>query len=798
MQRTMQKSEELYIENPRLDHKLCQDLINYDIIYIQASLGWGKYTFLSHFSEHHPEYTIQMLDIYNIDQQLSEIPVKDGQILLIPRYEKLQDSEEKSRLWKRIQEQGRREKYVFASTIPLPDELLAYKVSGRLLIYGIKELKPGRKEVDSYFCKKGIHLYPEELARIEYDFNNIPICLYLLENPLLNSSRGYCRIVREQCLEDLFSWIEVDYFRTFRLDEQYALVNLSCFEQLTEELVWTILDMPSEKAREFIQMLRMKGSILDDCGNGCWQFTPLFRRFLARIIYKYLDQEKMKALYNKAMHYYEDKRNYFAALKFADLLKNREQIALQIDRLLSQKLGYDVFLSLEEYCLHLSDVYLEEYPRLVMAKAMLQAMEGDLPAFRKCEQFLNRMLENCLPEKGRQIRKCQLFLKLIGPGGMTPELLKEAQELADQVYTSVDVMWDQLLVPGQISILHGDKDYCSFFPQSDKAGLGLLALRRIAGRKYASMVLYMQAEVSYEYNRLDEALDSLSESLRHARLEKNERMQKLCNLKMADLMIAQNQAHGAEEFLLYRLDEEADARELWTDIMRAHKVQFYLLKNDEARLNNWLTKEAPNEKERFCTHRYYQYLMKAKVYIWQEQYVQAGMLLRSLLDFADQYGMIYLGIQIRALEAIIHFRCGNPAWIEKLEQAILIAKEYGFIRVLADEGEAIYELLADQYGKQNSRQLDPFVKQVMTAARAQMLIYPGYLKQRKLMKIDSFSSYERDVLHLLAKGEKNAEIAKALCVSENTVKYHLKNIYQKLGAKNRSQAINLITEYHIL
>ena len=42
MQRTMQKSEELYIENPRLDHKLCQDLINYDIIYIQASLEAGE------------------------------------------------------------------------------------------------------------------------------------------------------------------------------------------------------------------------------------------------------------------------------------------------------------------------------------------------------------------------------------------------------------------------------------------------------------------------------------------------------------------------------------------------------------------------------------------------------------------------------------------------------------------------------------------------------------------------------------------------------------------------------------
>ena len=84
MQRDNAKSEELYIENPRLDHKLCQDLINYDIIYIQASLGWGKYTFLSHFSEHHSEYTIQMLDIYNIDQQLSELPIKDGRDSVAP------------------------------------------------------------------------------------------------------------------------------------------------------------------------------------------------------------------------------------------------------------------------------------------------------------------------------------------------------------------------------------------------------------------------------------------------------------------------------------------------------------------------------------------------------------------------------------------------------------------------------------------------------------------------------------------------------------------------------------------
>ena len=66
------------------------------------------------------------------------------------------------------------------------------------------------------------------------------------------------------------------------------------------------------------------------------------------------------------------------------------------------------------------------------------------------------------------------------------------------------------------------------------------------------------------------------------------------------------------------------------------------------------------------------------------------------------------------------------------------------------------------------------------------------------MQVESFTQYEKDVVKLLARGEKNAEIARALCVSENTVKYHLKNIYQKLGAKNRSQALNLIAEYHLL
>jgi DNA-binding NarL/FixJ family response regulator len=47
---------------------------------------------------------------------------------------------------------------------------------------------------------------------------------------------------------------------------------------------------------------------------------------------------------------------------------------------------------------------------------------------------------------------------------------------------------------------------------------------------------------------------------------------------------------------------------------------------------------------------------------------------------------------------------------------------------------------------------------------------------------------ESEVLAQLALGLTNAQIADAMGVSENTVKFHLQNIFQKLGVTNRTEA----------
>lgn len=60
------------------------------------------------------------------------------------------------------------------------------------------------------------------------------------------------------------------------------------------------------------------------------------------------------------------------------------------------------------------------------------------------------------------------------------------------------------------------------------------------------------------------------------------------------------------------------------------------------------------------------------------------------------------------------------------------------------------------------------------------------------------SARERQILELLAEGLSNKQLARALSVSENTVKTHLGNLYAKLGVGRRTEALAVARRQRML
>ena len=88
------------------------------------------------------------------------------------------------------------------------------------------------------------------------------------------------------------------------------------------------------------------------------------------------------------------------------------------------------------------------------------------------------------------------------------------------------------------------------------------------------------------------------------------------------------------------------------------------------------------------------------------------------------------------------------------------------------------------------RSMDAATFATLVSAVAAGQIYHAFavVPRRALGHCDGLTPRELEVLQMVAAGASNLRIARALWVAEQTVKYHLSNVYRKLGVANRTQA----------
>lgn len=139
-----------------------------------------------------------------------------------------------------------------------------------------------------------------------------------------------------------------------------------------------------------------------------------------------------------------------------------------------------------------------------------------------------------------------------------------------------------------------------------------------------------------------------------------------------------------------------------------------------------------------------------------------------------------------------------------LRQALKLARPGGFVFPFLEPGKPMQELVIGLY---RTREVDSYIEKVLAAFgidTSELLeqtssttaeISPYAASQTLL---DPLTNREIEVLELLGERLQTKEISEQLFISPETVKVHLRNIYQKLNVSNRRQAVLKAMELGIL
>jgi LuxR family maltose regulon positive regulatory protein len=154
-------------------------------------------------------------------------------------------------------------------------------------------------------------------------------------------------------------------------------------------------------------------------------------------------------------------------------------------------------------------------------------------------------------------------------------------------------------------------------------------------------------------------------------------------------------------------------------------------------------------------------------------------------------------LEILILKALTYQDQRNPApALVALASALELAEPEGYIRTFVDEGPAMAALLRKRRATQ-SRETDYVDRLLEAFEHGEAPIEPAssHDHHRSVSQpmpqplIEPLSEREREVLELMATGASNQEIAETLIIAVNTVKRHARNIFDKLGVENRTQAV---------
>lgn len=169
---------------------------------------------------------------------------------------------------------------------------------------------------------------------------------------------------------------------------------------------------------------------------------------------------------------------------------------------------------------------------------------------------------------------------------------------------------------------------------------------------------------------------------------------------------------------------------------------------------------------------------------------------------AQEVGQAGREIEILALEAVALQATGNKERaVNTLAQALALGEPEGHVRTFVDVGPEMAPLLSEVLKAHQWRHLErpdrPSAHYLRKLLAALEQAVSGFMPPTPQLP-EPLSERELEVLQLIEAGKSNRRIAQELFVTVGTVKTHIRNIYRKLDARSRTQALVRARELNLL
>lgn len=685
---------------------------------------------------------------------------------------------------------------IFIARAPLLGWLVPYYTQNNFVIIDENDLSLTIEQMREFFFSKKIVISNENIEKLQDFICGNPYALTvagnrLLNNPDVNSLVPY--------LKEVFTKFQVNYvIKSWPEDFKNFYIMLSIVDSFTIELAEYITGSAFTCA--YIEKARSIANFIFKSEDE-YRIRPIplegFRHE-AKIL---LGSEKIKEISHKAAEWYEKKEEFEKAMSLYSRIGCRQKIMEILIKNSSQNPSNGQYLGLSRYYFELSESEIEENVILMSGMSMICSM-----LFKaELSEFWYQKLKEKIPlldgEEKNEAKRRIAYLDIALPHRGSATVLDSIKSFGVLLTTKGLKLPEFCVTSNLPSTMNGGKDFCEWSLKDRAIAKKYGKLIALALGKNGKSIVNLALAESFWEKAGDNAeiLSLLSRGQLETELNDNLEM----GFVASGLFIRYYMAMGQLETALLQYNAfERKCRALkCTKLLpnlRALQCRIDLYRDDSASTDLWLKNHAPDENREIYAMLRYQYMTKIRCYIAKGRFGEAFSLNEKMKWYGEHYHRVYISIECEILGAIMNFR-QDIEWKESLVQALRAASKYQFVRIISDEGAAILPLLLkikDEMEESEEINQSWFSK-VLRESKKMARLYAQYCAP-PVVSQTNFSENARQILRLQLQGLSTDEISKNLDMKFETVRYHIKQNYKKLGVKSKSRAIIVAKELNLI